>query len=107
MGLMVDWGSLIIQKIIEWSIPFSLGLLFRKKVGRFLIVTKKRLFNDILTITLFSIRHYGPYLINEIDYKIYEDLRTKIPTVKPRKNKKNDEKRERDSHRKSPRKREN
>jgi len=80
--LMVDLIYLIIQKLLDWGIPFGLGLLFRKKVGRFLILVKKRLFNDIITISLVSVRHYAPCEISEFDYRIYEDIKTKLPSPK-------------------------
>jgi len=79
---MADLIRLIVEKLLEWGIPFTLGLLFRKKVARFLIITKMYLFNDVITINLFSTRYYTPCGVSEITHKVYREISTKIPSVK-------------------------
>lgn len=82
LRLMNGWIDLVIQKLIEWILPFSLGLLLRKKVARFIVISKKRLFNDIITMNLFSVRLYELGEVTEFTHNIYEDIRPKIPNIK-------------------------
>jgi len=55
---------------------------FRKRVGRFLITAKKRLFNDILTLNIVSIRSYEPAEVSEFTVDVYDNLKVKIPYIK-------------------------
>jgi hypothetical protein len=76
---MYEWVYPILLQLLNWIIPFSLGLLFRKRVARFLITTKKRLFNDIVTINLLSVRSYNPTKNSDFGREMYEDTGKKLP----------------------------
>jgi hypothetical protein len=69
-------------KIIEWAIPFGLGLLFRKRVGRFFVKVKKYLFNDVFSINVLVARFYNPTEVNEVNHDLYDAVKTKLPSVK-------------------------
>lgn len=79
---MLEWISVILTKIVEWLIPFVLGLLFRKKVGRFFVKKKKWLLNDVVTFKMISVRSYNPVEIRDLNRDVYEDVKTKIPNAK-------------------------
>jgi len=79
---MNEWIYLIISKLIEWGIPFGLGLLVRKRVARFLVKSKKWLLNDIVPINIMSVRSYSPTEINEFSHELYEDVKTRIPNIR-------------------------
>ena len=76
---MTDWGTLILTKLVEWGVPFSLGLLFRKKVARLLIRGKMWLLNDTISITILSCRVFDCIRMDEINVEIYNEIKTKIP----------------------------
>ncbi|MEM1551605.1 MAG: hypothetical protein QXH03_02910 [Candidatus Bathyarchaeia archaeon] len=77
-----EHNTLMIGKIIEWGIPFLLGLIFKKRVARFFVIAKKRFLNEIISLTLLYTRYYSPCSASDVNYKVYEDLRTKIPSLK-------------------------
>lgn len=79
---MSEWISLILLKLLDWGIPFSLGLLFRKRVGRFVIALKRRLLNDIITLNIVSIRSYCSIETRDINHDLYDDIKTKLPSPK-------------------------
>lgn len=80
---MSESAILILWKIVEWAILFGLGLLFRKRVGRFIIKTKKWLLNDVVATRIVSIRTYTPedtpVEIADFNMGIYEEIRAIIP----------------------------
>lgn len=76
---MSEWVSSIILEVLKWFIAFGLGLLFRKRVGRFIIKTKKWLLNDVVPTRIVSIRTYTPVEIRDFNLGVYEDVRARIP----------------------------
>ena len=80
---MFEWINLVILKIVEWLIPFVLGLLFRKRVGRGIIRAKKWLLNDVVPTKMVSIRTYTPeetpVEIHNFTMDVYEEVRARIP----------------------------
>jgi hypothetical protein len=82
MSEWIEWIGLIISRMLDWGIPFVLGLLVRKRVGRFAIVTKKRLFNDILSINIVSIRAYKPTETHDFSHDLYDNIRAKLPIAR-------------------------
>jgi hypothetical protein len=76
---MDEWLSLILEILLSSTIGFVLGLLFRKRNARWLITTKKRLFNDIIALSILSVRLYYPTKIREFSRKDYEDIGKKLP----------------------------
>lgn len=82
MTELLDSLYFIGTKIIEWGIPFGLGLLFRKRVGRFFIKLKKYLFNDVFTISVLIARFYDPTEVNEVNHDLYDAIKAKSPSVK-------------------------
>lgn len=81
-GIMSEYIDTILLKLLDWGVPFLLGLLFRRRIGRFLVILKKKLFNDVLSISLLSVRSYHPTELAECGSQLYDDLRTKIPSTK-------------------------
>lgn len=79
---MSGWAEFLFTKFLEWLVPFTLGLLVRKKVGRFLIKTKKWLFNDTVSINIISVRSYSPVEIMDFNLSIYEDVKAKVTSPK-------------------------
>jgi len=75
---MSEWTDLVVVKIVEWLIPFGLGLLVRKRVGRFLIKIKRKLFNDAVTFKIISVRSYNPVETHDFNLNVYEDVRARI-----------------------------
>lgn len=77
-----SWIASIFAKVAEWAIVFVLGLLFRKRVGRFFVKAKKWLFNDFVAIKIVSIQTYTPedtsVEIREFSKLIYDDVETRI-----------------------------
>lgn len=69
-------------KILDWGIPFALGLIFRKSVGRFLIKLKKYLSNDVVNISVLCIHSYKPNEVTEVNHDLYDDIKIKIPSTK-------------------------
>ena len=63
-------------------ISFFFGLLMRRKVGRFLIRTKKRLLNDPVSIDIVSVRTYTPVRMNTFDMETFHNLQKRIPNIK-------------------------
>lgn len=78
---MSEWDLVqqILLKIVDWGVPFGIGLLFRKRVGRWLTKMKMRLLNDTISINILSIRSYKPTVIKPCEYQVYENIRTEIP----------------------------
>ncbi len=76
----VDWDFLttIGWKALDWGVPFVLGVLFRKKVARFLITVKKLLFNDPTKISLLAVREYPPTTAKEVNPELFDAIRLKI-----------------------------
>lgn len=74
MSEWIEWIGLIISRMLDWGIPFVLGLLVRKRVGRFAIVTKKRLFNDIMSINIVSVRAYKPTVTYDFSHDLYDNV---------------------------------
>ena len=79
---MSEWVEFIFTRFLGWIISFGLGLLVRKKVGRFLIKKKKWLFNDAVSINIISVRSYKPVEIHDFNQDVYEDVKTKIASPK-------------------------
>lgn len=79
---MSEWVEFVFTRLLGWAISFGLGLLVRKKVGRFIIKTKKWLFNDSVSISIISIRSYNPVEIHDFNQDVYEDVKTKITSPK-------------------------
>ena len=72
----------VFLKLLDWGIPFILGLLFRKKVAHALIRLKKWLFNDIVTVKIVSVRCYYPGEIFGFNHQFLEDIKRRIPNMK-------------------------
>jgi hypothetical protein len=68
--------------IVSWIVPFVLGLLFRKRVGRAIVNLKRWLFNDIVTADIVSIRTFvsqaTPIEIHEFTQQVYDEAKVKI-----------------------------
>ena len=73
----------IILMIANWAVPFVLGLLFRKRVGRAIVNFKRWLFNDIVTVQIISVRTYTSQEtsaeIQEFTRQVYDYAKVKIP----------------------------
>lgn len=80
--MMLEWFEFIVTKIAEWFIPFLLGLLLRKRFGRFIIKKKKWLFNDAVNINILSVRLYNPVETHNFNQDVYEDVKAKITSQK-------------------------
>lgn len=79
---MDDWIISIGWILINWMIPFVLGLLFRKKVGHFLIKSKKWIVNDIIDMDVLIVRQYPKVLIKDISLIVFENIKIRIPGIK-------------------------
>jgi hypothetical protein len=79
---MSELGISIVLMIVNWAIPFMLGLLFRKRVGRALVNFKRWLLNDIVTAQIISVRTYTPgetpVEIREFTQQAYDEAKVKI-----------------------------
>lgn len=62
-------------------IPFVLGLLFRKKVGRILVKIKKWILNDIITMDLLVVREYPNIKTKEIELSSFDIIKSKISSA--------------------------
>lgn len=82
MSQSTDFLTLVLSKALDWGIPFVLGLLFRKQIGRLLIRLKKFVLNDFVDIDFLAIRLYSPSTTTDISHDIFDDIRNKIPGVK-------------------------
>lgn len=81
---MSEWtAESIILMIVNWTVPFVLGLLFRRRVGRSIVNFKRWLFNDIVTVQIISVRTYipqeTPVEIHEFTQQVYDDIKVRIP----------------------------
>ena len=79
---MSEWVDFILKGLLGWSISFGLGLLARKKIGRFLVRTKKKLFNDPVTMRIVSIRLYNPVEVHDFNQDVFENVRVRITNPK-------------------------
>lgn len=77
-----SWLDLILTKIIEWGIPFSLGFLFRKRIGRLFVKTKMKILNETISIDVLSVRSYKTTKLKKCEHQIYENIKTLIPNTK-------------------------
>lgn len=75
---MSEWVNIILWKLLDWGIPFTIGILFRKKVGRAIIKAQKWLLNDTVTINIISVRTYLPVEVHDFNLEVYENIKTKI-----------------------------
>jgi hypothetical protein len=82
MSELMNVAYQILYRVLDWGIPFTLGVLFRKRVGRFLIKIKRWLFNDVVTMNILCVRSYNPTEICEVNHSVYEDIKVKIPSAK-------------------------
>lgn len=77
-----EWVQPVGIQIAEWGIPFVIGLLFRKRVARWLITAKMRLLNDTISIGVVSVRSYQPTEIASCNFQIYDNIKAKIANTK-------------------------
>jgi hypothetical protein len=81
---MSEWelAKQILLKLADWGIPFAIGVLFRRRVGRWLVKMKMRLLNDTISIDILSVRSYQPTEVKPCDHQVYENIRTEIPNTR-------------------------
>jgi hypothetical protein len=75
------WGQVIDDFIIS-GIGFILGLLFRKRVGHWLVEVKKYIGNDILTTDFVAVRLYPPLELPPLDSSVFERANVKFRNLR-------------------------
>ena len=70
----VNW----LLEIGQMTVPFVLGLLFRKKAGRIILKAKKWILNDIVTLDLLAVREYPKIVVKEIELSVFDNIKNKI-----------------------------
>lgn len=82
---MSDWQTWAEQAgfaILNWGIPFMLGLAFRKRVARWFNTGKMRFLNDTVSMKLVSVRSYEPTQVSSCAHSIYDNIQAKISGTK-------------------------
>jgi hypothetical protein len=79
--VVIDWAAIGWQ-IVDWGVPFAIGVLFRKKVANFFIKLKKLAFNDYLEVNLLAVREYQPTSIKEVSLEVFDAIRPKIADMR-------------------------
>jgi len=51
---------------LSGEIPFSLGFLFRKRIGRLFITTKMKILNETISIDVLSVRSYKTTQVKDV-----------------------------------------
>lgn len=77
-----QWAESAGLAILNWGIPFALGVLFRKRVARWFNTGKMRLLNDTISMNLISVRSYAPTEVSPCPHSMYDNIKGKISGTK-------------------------
>jgi hypothetical protein len=75
-------ANYILNHAVDWIVPFIIGLLLRKRVGRWFVKARKYLANEPIPISFLYIRSYHPTKLKPCGHDVYDNLSVKIPGIK-------------------------
>jgi hypothetical protein len=75
------YGQVVLE-VAKVAAGFVAGLLFKRKVWRFLVRAKKWLFNDILSLSIQAVRQYSYVDVKDVNICVFDHIKQKVPGVK-------------------------